>query len=427
MKEKIARSFCMLGLSVETINAYAKDKLFKKRKRILDAFDFLFALLVNANKETVSYNTMASTLGLQKGKAVSKQALHKAMTNKAFVDFINEVFNKLFSKKLEVTSTISKYGFQRIIIQDSTVIKLPQRLAAFYSGVKNGFTQVVNARIQYAFDILSSCGVYFEIDPYSINDQKAAKNLNVRKGDLILRDRGYFNPTEVNRLLNNEADFIYRYKHRIVYYDVQTGARLDLLKILSLSNTIDMNVRMGKKGAIIRIVAQPVSEELANQRRAQAKKSAKTPPSKLSQELLSWSIFLTTIPIEKADFKAIFELYSLRWRVETIFKGMKSHLKLDRIHNVSNTQLKFIIVAKMILFLLVFQFIFSWFSKRISKHFHQELSLLKLCRYLKDNVCLLPDLLKQVCANRLQKHSRSVTMLLLKYCTYDKKKCTNES
>ncbi len=407
--------FKKLGFSMEVLNTLAKDNNFKKRKRILDAFDFLFALLVNASKETVSYNTMASTLALQKDKAVSKQALHQAMSNVFFLNFINQIFDQLMTKKLGVSSISSQFNFQRIIIQDSTVIKLPARLASIYSGVKNGYVQVVNARIQYAFDALSNYSVFFELNPYKINDTKATASLNIKKGDLILRDRGNFSLAEMKRILNNGADFIYRYKYGIIYYDAETGMRLNLMEVLRLQKTTDIKVRVGgENGPIIRLLANLVTEEIGNQRRAELKKEAKSFPSKEVLALLSWSIFLTSVDKEKADFKNIFELYTLRWRVKIIFKAMKSHLKW-----------KFIITAKMILFLLIFQFVFNWFAKKIAKDFDKELSLFKLCRYLQDNnIDVLADLIKETCRNNLKKQNIAAKMLL-KYCTYDKRNRNN--
>ncbi|MCW5913586.1 MAG: hypothetical protein KIT66_03175 [Chitinophagaceae bacterium] len=149
----------------------------------------------------MSYNTMAATLATQKDQAVSKQAFHKAMNNVCFFNFINKIFEQLSSRRLGIDGSISHFGFKRIIIQDSTVIKLPARLATFYSGVKNGFFQAVNARLQYAFDALTNHGVLFGLNSYSVNDLKAAGSLDVEKGNLVLRDRGYFGLTEVKRLL----------------------------------------------------------------------------------------------------------------------------------------------------------------------------------------------------------------------------------
>lgn len=54
-------------------------------------------------------------------------------------------------------------------------------------------------------------------------------------------------------------------------------------------------------------------------------------------ELLSWSIYITTIPKQIADYKELFLIYGLRWRIEIIFKSWKSNLGFGKIHNVSNT------------------------------------------------------------------------------------------
>jgi hypothetical protein len=64
--------------------------------------------------------------------------------------------------------------FKRILLQDSTIIKLPLRLFEVFSGVKNAHAAVCNARIQGIYDLLSGRFIHFSIDPYSKNDQAAA-------------------------------------------------------------------------------------------------------------------------------------------------------------------------------------------------------------------------------------------------------------
>lgn len=419
----MAKMFESAGLSKEDIIGIANDKGFKKRKRVLCVFDFLYALLATSCKETVSYCTMAATLYADTNKIVSKQALHKAMKGEGFLNFMNEIFEKLLGAKLGSHNAGSKFGFQRIIIQDSTVIKLPKRLGNIYSGVKNGFVQVVNSRIQYAFDALTNCSVYFKIDSYSINDLKSSPLLTIQAGDLVLRDRGYFSQSEIIRILKAKADFIYRYKHGPIYYDVQTGVRLDLKKSLNKKKVTEIKVRIGDQdGPVFRLLAAPTRKEVADQRRAKLKKEASSFPSKEVLALLSWTIFLTSIDEKKADFKDVFHLYKLRWRVEIIFKAMKSHLQLNKIHNVSDYQLRFIIAAKMILFLLFFQFVYNHFNEIVFKKSGKELSLLKLCKYLVANIEKLAILIVKTQNKKL--NNKDVIPLII-YCTYDKRKRHN--
>src|SRR5215204_74173 len=118
--------------------------------------------------------------------------------------------------------------FGRIVVQDSTIVKLPQRLFELYSGIKNQFKQVTNSRIQFTIDIVKNSFIGMSIDSYSINDAKAAPLLSLLANDLILRDRGYFLIREISRIIKAKAFFIYRYQPSYNYYHITTGKALDL-------------------------------------------------------------------------------------------------------------------------------------------------------------------------------------------------------
>lgn len=407
-----------LGFTEHYVNSMAIDTGFIKRFRKLNGLDYLIILLYNVAKDIVSYNTMASTFLDNIDKSVFKQALHKAMSKPAFVVFIDRIFNELLQSKLGISNNKLKSGFKRIIIEDSTVIKLPQRLFEYFSGVRNQITQVANARIQLAIDIQTNVFSLFSINSYSINDLSAAHCLPVNKGDLIIRDRGYCSLSEIKRILECKADFIYRYYHGFKYYNISTGKPIDLYQLVKSKNKVKVKVRIGgTDGPIVTLLAQRVNEELANKRRCQLKKSASSPPSKEVLQLLSWSIFFTSIEEQQVAFEEIFALYSLRWRIEIIFKAMKSHLNLDKIHNVPKHQLTFILIGKMILLLIITQFIYAKICHKIYKRTGKTISLIKLVRYLKDNldrVALILEIVKRkkfiVC---------DTIEILSKYCSYD--------
>jgi hypothetical protein len=144
-----------LGFSKDKLNRMAVETGFIERFRDLDGLDYVLAPILNVTKEVVSFNIMASTFLGNANKSVSKQAMHTAMSKNAFIDFIDEIFNELIQIKLGVSHSKLKSKFKRIIIQDSTIIKLPKRLFEKYSGVKNQSRQVANARVQVALDILT--------------------------------------------------------------------------------------------------------------------------------------------------------------------------------------------------------------------------------------------------------------------------------
>ncbi len=151
-----------------------------------------------------------------------------------------------------------------------------------------------------------------------------------------------------------------------------------------------------KNRTMVRIVAFPVSEEIANIRRMKAKKEKKKEPSKAYLELLSWSIFITTITLQEADYDFIFKAYSLRWRIEIIFKSWKSNMEFSKIHNVSKTQLSIILFARFIMIIICIQYIFSPARMIIIKHLEKFLSMLKVVRYLIKNPTKIISIVKEL-------------------------------
>lgn len=404
-----------LGFTEDYLNSMAIEIGFIKRFRKLNALDYLQALLLNVSKPIVSYNTMASTF-MDFDKSVFKQALHKAMNKPTFLDFIHKVFNELILIKLDISNNNIKSKYNRIIIQDSTIIKLPQKLFKYFSGVRNQSKQFANARIQVALDIISNTFNLFSIDSYSINDLSAANKLEILKGDLIIRDRGYFRVDEIIRIIEKQANFIYRYYHPLKYYDSKTGDRIDIFKLLKNKSKVEISVKIGNLNSPnVKLFAVKVNEQIASKRRRQLKKNIKgRNPSKEILQLQSWTIFITSID-DETSFDEIFDLYKLRWRIEIIFKGLKSHLNFGEIHNVSRQQLTFILIGKMILLLLTTQFIYNKIQNIIRKKTKKNLSLLKLIRYLNDNIQIIPELL----TIKERKYPRKIIDSIVKYCSYE--------
>lgn len=307
------------------------------------------------------------------------------------------------------------------MVQDSTIIRLPKRLFSLFSGVSNGISQVANARIQFAFDLLNERVIFLSVDPYSSNDLKKARCLHVKKGDLVLRDRGYFSSTEMVRISGSGADFIYRYKHNITYLDVITGKPIALLAMLKRNPDLDIMVRLiDEHGPIVRLVANAVNEELANRRRQKLKEEAHSKPGEECLALLSWSIFITSIKQEQMNYKAVQQLYLLRWRVEILFKAMKSNLQLGKIHSIPANQLHFIIYARLILLLLITRFIYLPARSIIKKHFNKEISIIKLTAFISENPMNMIDLVEEIL---LYEHQPGKKLkALARYCCYDVRK-----
>lgn len=222
------------GIGEDLLNDIACKTGMIKRQRLLSALDILYAFSTISTKGETSYNKLAAHIEADGGVSVSKQSVHKKVTEPCKV-FFERVLECIILKKIEqdhiITHTCDS-DFNRILIQDSTIIKLPVRLYEVFSGVKNAHSTVCNARIQGTYDLVAKKFVSFSIDPYSKNDLKAAPELSLKEGDLVLRDRGYLTRSEFKRHLDNGADCIFRHKFGMTLLDPKTGKPLNILKIL---------------------------------------------------------------------------------------------------------------------------------------------------------------------------------------------------
>jgi hypothetical protein len=269
------------GISIDILNNLARETRLIERERSITASDLLFAICIDASSGTVSYNDIAAQIESGGGESVSKQAVWKKV-NSFCLDYFKKVLELLILNKVdkaEVAKLSESGHYKRILVQDSTIIKLPNRLFDFFSGVANQSATRCNARIQGVYDILNEQFISFSIDKYSKNDLEAASELILEQGDLSLRDRGYLINDEIQRHINAEADCIYRYKNKMCLLDTVTEKPLNLLSMLEKKSSLDLKVKLNnKEKTVVRLVAFPVSEEIANKRRMKAKKEKKLIP-----------------------------------------------------------------------------------------------------------------------------------------------------
>jgi Transposase DDE domain len=417
------------GLTNHQLKQLAIDSGFMKRKsRKISAVDLLALMCLESQKGSPSYNDLAARFDALYNISPSKQAVWKRI-NSSCVLFFQSALALLIKLKVtdqerEAVKACGKYN--RVIIQDSTIIKLPLSLFNQFSGVSNGHHQVCNARIQGSYDLLSGCFLSFSIDPYSKNDLKAAPDLELRDKDLVLRDRGYFSPAEIARQVTAGADFIFRYKCRLQYLDPVSKKPINIIALLKKHQYLDIDVCLNNvEQTMVRLVAAPVSQTVANNRRMKAKKEVHgRDPSAEVLRLMGWTIFLTTIPRSEADFNKISKIYRLRWQIEIIFKTWKSHLHFDEIHHVSSNQLQILLTARLTMIVLCMHKLFVPLSEKIYYQHNRNLSMLKFMSYFMKNQQQVLPLLISLFQDHNDPNSK-VYSKLIRYCCYDKRKRLN--
>lgn len=393
----------------------------KRSPRKITPASLFDAVCFEASHGSASFNDVASRIHT----LPSKQAVARRM-NKPALLFFEQCLAALIDHKTSASKLPPWLGcYQRVLLQDSTVLKLPAWLFDVFSGVSNGATTVCNARVQAVYDIKSRRFLDFSIDAYSKNDLLCAPELKLQKGDLVLRDRGYLYLDEIQRHLDAGAHCIYRHKTGTLYLDADTLQPIDLLALLRKSGSLDLRLRLNNKAQTpVRLLSAPVSQETASLRRMKAKKETRGhAPSEAVLALMDWTIFITTITDPQADFKTVLATYGLRWRVEVLFKSWKSHLHFDLIHRVSETQLRILLTARLLVITALTNWLYPQCHDLVNRACGKQLSLLKFLHYLTMKPSQLPRLVH--CLSLAGPQIQHPVLMLQKYCCYDKRKRLN--
>lgn len=243
---------------------WAKELGFVKRDSAkFDPTAFLDVFSLKSQVDSPSYNDLAAKIEAIYGVSLCKQALWKRV-NDSCVLFFQAILAGMIKHKFsqqQITAVSKTNNYKRILIQGSTIIKLPKKLFEISSGVSNGHSTVCNTRIQGVYELISGRFVDFSVDAYSKNDLLAAPELKIEKYDLVLRDRGYCSFKEIERHVSSGAYCIFRHKMKFVYLNPETGQPIDLMKLLRKNNRIDMVVCLNNRDRTkVRLLAEPASD-----------------------------------------------------------------------------------------------------------------------------------------------------------------------
>jgi hypothetical protein len=412
---KVDKSLC---------SAIAKETGFIVRERKFNPYDFLLALGKLVTEKSPTFRDIAILLSnmVEGDEIISKQAVADKF-NATTIVFLKRVLNSILSKVSNTLNVCKELGkkFHRILVEDSTINRLPDALHDAISGIGSINKSISSIRIQATVDLLSESFVSFETSPSTSNDQKASPNILdlIKEGDLSIRDRGYLNFKVLKQIAEQNAFFISRISPNTVFYNPENKKeKINLLDVLSKNQATDIPILLGNIKLPVRLVAIPVSEEISNKRKRVMKSGSKNNPSKDNLKLLEWSIFITNIPTEMLDYKAIMELYGLRWRIEIIFKAWKSHLSFTKFHEqITPIQVECYIYARLIWITAQFEgFIQPAVDYFYSEH-NKNISLLKIISYSNQIYsCILYKKMEKGLLNRIKQEKIMVTL-----CSYDKR------
>jgi hypothetical protein len=349
---------------------------------------FVLALVSLAAETVLSLERIAAVVSLAAQTTYSKQALHQRLSSN-LEQFLAQVATALFGS---LVAPVKKQGwltaFERVLLHDSTIEPLPAALAQTFPGPANGRHRgLASLKLQFVCDLIQSQVLHLSLSGFTRNDQRASPDILplLRKGDLLIRDLGYFVLPVLKQITATGACFLSRYRHGVLLFDV-SGQPIDLARRLRPGQHWDGQVLLGQEKLPVRLVAQPVPEGVANERRRKARinRDRRLHPGNKRLYLLGWNIFVTNVPQAIWPAQAFQPIYRLRWRMEIIFKAWKSHWGLRQLNCRTVELLRLSVMTKLLFCIAVYRLCNAM---ELQGGHQRHWSLLRLARILGNCSC----------------------------------------
>jgi hypothetical protein len=368
-------------------------------------FDLLFYAVSLSSNCSLEY--LVSYLGSQYGIAFRKQSLDERFNEKT-VHFVKSVLSRLIIEQFSPVLYSEEFlrDFNHIRIKDSTKFKAPSNLEAHYKGC-GGSGSTAGISIQYEFDLKTGKFLDLTLTEAIRNDQQDAKETadNVCKGDLVLRDLGYFSIPVLQKISQQEAFFLSKLLPAVTVYD-EKGVEIDLknLHVFMTKNgieKIEKQVFIGSRDKmsvrlIIELVPPQVYEQRLRRKQQEDAKKGRAMTDK-TRFLLHFNLFVTNVEALVLPAEKIMPLYRFRWQVELMFKNWKSVFSIHNLQKMKEHRYITMLYIRLILIIVNLQIINhvqSTLSKHAVKAADVILSYHKTLQTLKNNFAEILNILR---------------------------------
>lgn len=385
----------------EELEEIARETNFINRRRQLGSSAMVAVLLLgcSTSQDILSLETMCSFLNKWFNISIKPQSLQarinspkcaafmKKVSVKVLMHEANKVMTRLIKKHSQ--KRLKKHLYKRILLQDSTVISLPDSVARIFKGC-GGSASKAALKCDVIIDQVNHLIVRIKCISGKIPDSSMADDLieHTQKGDLVIRDLGYFNIGNFLIMIKRDVKFISRLKKNVhLYLRKKDGIPINIIKHLETlgisSKGIDIEVFVGQTARIpMRLIGIKIPPEVAEIRRQRHKKLRKCEPSEELHEWNGYTIMITNIPKEKLSLGDIFKIYKIRWQIEIFFKNIKSYLRIDKFTGENKYRILTFIYTKLIL-TWIHSLIYAYAQLKVDK----EVSKFKFTKWLKEEIC----------------------------------------
>lgn len=214
-------------------------------------------------------------------------------------------------------------------------------------------------RLHYSIELFG-----LNCDHFQITDPRVGetfRNFPIKKGDLLIGDRGYGSIAGINYVVKNEGDFLVRIKNKafkIMKNENEEFCLLENLRKLEYGEIGDFDVFYKSSSSQLqdlRLCAIKKSPEAAEYSKKSAVKEMKKKQKTIDEETIelhNYVFVITSVNRNVLSADKILSLYRMRWQVELAFKRLKTILGLGHLPKIDPESSRAWLHGKMVVALL---------------------------------------------------------------------------
>src|SRR6266852_5834402 len=304
----------------------AREVGFIQRERVLSGADFVQTLLLGWLQEPeIAYDGLTQVLG-RRDVSITASGLSQRLTPEAAA-LLQRVLERLSAEQLEVEAVDLPLlkQFTAVIVEDSSILVLPEELAQMWRGC-GGSAGMSEAALKLfvRWDVL--CGKLEgpALEQGRRNDKRGPLAVeDLPDGCLYVADLGFFGVQRLAQVAGRAAGRRGR------------GHRIELRGVLPQQEgqRVEFGALVGAAGRLpVRVIIERVPKEVAEERRAHIREIAQAHGRQPDAEVLylaDWTIVLTNVPRRRFSIEQVLVILRLRWQIERLFRLWKEHGHID--------------------------------------------------------------------------------------------------
>ncbi len=316
-----------------------------QRERVLSGADFVQSLILGWLQEPeITLDGLTQVLQ-RREVSISASGLSQRFTPEA-ATLLQRVLERLCAEQMQVepVEIALLKQFSAVILEDSSSITLPPKLAQVWRGC-GGSPGASEAAIKLfvRWDVLRGELQGLGLEQGRRNDKRGPLALSdLPDGCLYVADLGFFGVQRLTTIAHGEPGqeavkryFVSRYQSKTVL-QTRSGHRIELHGILpqQVGQVVEVGALLGQAGRLpVRVIMLRVPKEVAEERRARIREAAQGQgriPDEQVLWLADWTIVLTNVPRRRLSSEQVLVILRLRWQIERLFRLWKEHGYIDQ-------------------------------------------------------------------------------------------------